>query len=210
MQELVSLREHILMIIKTGTAQTHAAATALNWERLRGAVATMTDKAMYLLVAARTPLCERGGRSAFSSQLMHSCCHPHCALQCRTNTSQNACASHRHVTRPCGLPHKSREYTTSAKLRVYLAFPGTLQAAFLLATVVVHPHLLTAVHFLCRFEPGGRELTGAVEGNDAQYGQLGHCIAAVVSAGNFCVVLCSCTCKCHMGLLAEAMHCNAA
>ena len=70
MQELVSLREHVLIIVKTGTAQTDAAASELSWERLQGAVATMTDKAMYLLVVARTPLCERGGYSAVNSQLM--------------------------------------------------------------------------------------------------------------------------------------------
>lgn len=69
MQELVSLREHVLMIVKTGTAQADAAASALSWERLQGAVATMTDKAMYLLVIARTPLCERGGYYIVTSQL---------------------------------------------------------------------------------------------------------------------------------------------
>ena len=76
MQELVTLRDHVLMIVKTGTAQADAAASALNWERLQGAVATMTDKAMYLLVIARTPLCERGGHSAITYRLVgyhHTC-----------------------------------------------------------------------------------------------------------------------------------------
>ena len=70
MQELVSLREHVLMIIKTGTAQADAAASALSWERLQGAVATMTDKAMYLLVIARTPVCDRGRYGTVTTQVV--------------------------------------------------------------------------------------------------------------------------------------------
>ena len=63
-QELMSLREHVLMAINTGVAQADAAASELNWERLQAAVATMIDKAMYVLVIARTSLCERGGYSS--------------------------------------------------------------------------------------------------------------------------------------------------
>lgn len=63
-QELMSLREHVLMAINTGIVQADAAASALSWARLQGAVATITDKAMYVLVIARSSLCERGGYSS--------------------------------------------------------------------------------------------------------------------------------------------------
>lgn len=72
----MSLREHVVMAINTGAAQADAAASALSWERLQGAVATMIDKAMYLLVIARTPLCERGGYSSdISLTLLKELCH---------------------------------------------------------------------------------------------------------------------------------------
>ena len=92
MQELMSLREHVLMAVKTGTAQANAAASALEWERLQGAVATMTDKAMYLLVIARTPVCERGGCITVTSQLVIGLHHHIHVLKGTAKTNQKACA----------------------------------------------------------------------------------------------------------------------
>lgn len=71
---------------------------------------------------------------------------------------------------------------------------------------MVHSHLLTAAHSVCRFEPGGRDLIDSIESNDTQRRQLGSCILAVISAGGFFVVLCSCTCKRHVGLSGKAVH----
>lgn len=55
------------MLIKTGMgmAQAHAAASTVYWERLQGALSTFSDKAMYLLVVARTALCAKGTCSKY-------------------------------------------------------------------------------------------------------------------------------------------------
>ena len=57
------------MLISTGMVQTDAAST-VDWERMQGALATTTDKAMYVLVIARTALCEKG--MCGSCKLVHA------------------------------------------------------------------------------------------------------------------------------------------
>ena len=62
MQELSSLHGHLHAITSIGTAQAGAAASKLDWDRLQKTLATTIDKAMYVMVIAALPLCNKGDR----------------------------------------------------------------------------------------------------------------------------------------------------
>lgn len=63
------------MLINTGMAQANAAVSTIDWG-MQDALAIITDKAMYLLVIARSALCEKGRCGGY--QLIHRSCDIMC------------------------------------------------------------------------------------------------------------------------------------
>ena len=64
LQEIYSLRQHLLSVISMGNVAMDSRHNQLDWSRLQNTANIIMDKAMQLFVVASLQLCNKGARAA--------------------------------------------------------------------------------------------------------------------------------------------------